>query len=235
VENKKLKISIGIILSVGLIIILFFVLNNNHEKDKELDETLVSDIKDNNKLEDLNIEDKEKLKEEIKEDVEDVTVVKPDIKDEELVQLPNLENEVSKWNIVFKELMVNDNQYLMTADKVEKIDSKSTKTTSLFVHVFDSKLPVQLHYYVDNTSKEITEMRIVGHELAGADRNGIFHFMSGFVSYVDSEVSIDEAAEHISVTFSTDVEGMRKTKINDKNYEYVLDFSDGLNMLVYKK
>lgn len=157
----------------------------------------------------------------------------PEIEDNQLESLPNLETEVSKWNNHVQGQLEREG-FTMISSNVEKDESKSNDEITVFSHVFKSSLDTRLEISVDNVSGEIIEKRLIGYEVSGSDRSAIFHAMSIFVSYVDDEVSLEQAGNYLgTIPFSTNEEGLHEVEFNGKRYDYVLDFSEGLNMLVY--
>lgn len=166
--------------------------------------------------------------------------VTPDIEEKkmELDNLPNAEVEVERWNEVAKEFITasgTSTEYNMNIDDIQKNGEKSNDEVTVFSHGFDTSLETSIEYWVNNETEEITEMRLVGYEKPNADRAAIFYAMSIFITYVDQEVKLTEAEEFLGeIPFATNEEGLYEVEFNEKSYDYVLDFSEGLNMLVYR-
>ena len=211
--NKAVVIIVGIIFSIGLLLIGFvisFNLINEKEQNVFTQRTAVTKI--------------------------EKTVIPPEIeKDVQLESLPNAEAEAARWNEVAKDFIAMYSEYRFDPSNIHKDEEKSNEEVTIFSHEFKTSLKTSIEYTVDNETMEITEMRLVGYEQPNADRSAIFHAMSIFISYVDNEVSLIEANEYLGeIPFSTNEEGLYGMEFNGKKYEFVLDFSDGLNMFVYR-
>ena len=211
--NKVVVIIVGIIFSIGLLLIGFvisFNLINEKEQTVFTQRTAVTKI--------------------------EKTVIPPEIKkDVQLESLPNAEAEAARWNEVAKDFIAMYSEFSYDPSTIHKIEEKSNVEVTIFSHDFETVLQTSIEYTVDNETKEITEMRLVGYEQPGADRAGIFHAMSIFIGYVDSETSMGQGGNYLSeIPFATDKEGLYEMEFNGKKYDFVLDFSNGLNMLVYR-
>jgi len=206
--------SIGIILSIGILLLGYVLLNQLNDKENKENLTEVSKV--------------------------DNTVSSPEVEEEklELNLLPNAEKEVERWNEAEKEFTTASGpstEYNMNLENIQINAEKSNDKVTVFSHDFDTSLETSIEYSVDNGTKEITEMRLVGYEKPNADRAAIFTAMSIFISYVDQEVNLTQAENFLGeIPFATNEEGLYEVEYNGKSYEYVLDFSDGLNMLVYR-
>ena len=78
-------------------------------------------------------------------------------------------------------------------------------------------------------------MKLVGHEIAGADRAAIFYAMSLFISYVDGEVTLDEGGEFLGeIPFASNEDGKYEKEFNGKKYDYILNLKEGTNTLVHR-
>lgn len=211
--NRAGKVSFGILLSIGILLLGYFLLNQITDKDENHDVTDVSKVDDK---------------------------VTPDIEEKkmELDYLPNAEVEVERWNEAAKEFTTASGpstEYNMNLDAIQKKIEKSNDEVTVLSHEFETSLETSIEYSVNNETEEITEMRIVGYEKPNADRAAIFYAMSIFISYVDQEVNLNQAENFLGdIPFATNEEGLYEVEFNGKRYDYVLDFSDGLNMLVYR-
>ena len=211
--NKAIVITVGIIFSIGLLLIGFVIsFHLINEKDQTVfsQRTAVTEI--------------------------EKTVVLTEVeKDGQLESLPNAEAEAARWNEVAKDFIAMYSEYSYDSSNIHKVKEKSNEEVTVFAHDFKTSLKTSIEYSVDNETTEITEMRLVGYEQVNADRSAIFHAMSIFISYVDDEVSLTEANEYLGeIPFATDKEGLYEMEFNGKKYDFELDFSDGLNMLVYR-
>lgn len=211
--NRAVKISVGIMLSIGLLLSGYFLLNQINEKEDNQDVTEVSKL--------------------------DNTVNSTDIEEEklELDHLPNAEEEIERWNEAAKEFTTASGpstEYNMNLDYIQKNDEKSNDEVTVFSHDFDTSLETSIEYSVNNETKEIIKMRLIGYEKPNADRAAIFYTMSIFISYVDQQVNLNQAENFLGeIPFATNEEGLYEVEFNGKRYDYVLDL-DGLNMLVYR-
>lgn len=152
-----------------------------------------------------------------------------------LETLPNAEAEAAKWNEAGRDFIAQYNEYKMDSTNIKKDTVNSNDEVSTFFHDFKTSLKIRIVYTVKNETNEIIEMKLVGHELPNADRNGIFHAMSIFISYVDGEVSQSQAGGYLEeIPFGTNEAGSYKNEFNGKKYEYILNFNDFTNILVYK-
>ena len=152
-----------------------------------------------------------------------------------LESLPNADEEAAKWNGTATDFIAKNGDYKMDAANIKKDEANSTEEISMFSHDFPTPLKTTLIYSVDNETKEITEMKLVGHEIAGADRAAIFYAMSLFISYVDGEVTLDEGGEFLGeIPFASNEEGKYEKEFNGKKYDYILDLKEGTNTLVHR-
>ncbi|MGE6487535.1 hypothetical protein [Paenisporosarcina sp. NPDC076898] len=211
-KSKTLTIVVGILMSMSMLFVGFFALDRVAKKEEtvKVQGTVVK-------------EDKE------------VPVVEEPEKVVQLERLPNAENEAAKWNATATDFIETYPMFRLDASRIIKDESLSNDEFTTFFHEFQASLRIRLQYTIDNETKEITEMKLIGYEIAGADRSAIFHSMSMFVSYVDSEVSVSQANEYLGeIPFATDKDGLYKVEFNGKKYEFTLDLTDGLNMLVFR-
>lgn len=214
-SNKTVTVSVGMLMSLGLLLIGFYVLDR---KEGTTESTFVP----------VNGQKEETGKVEQGEPPLTETEV-------ELVSLPNAEEEAAKWNATEPEFIAMYNEYKMNASDIEKDETNSNDDFTIFSYEFPTSLRVSIQFTVDNETEEITDLKLIGYEKAGADRSAIFHAMSLFISYVDSEVNPVQAGDYLgTIPFSTDKDGVYKKEFNGKNYEFTLDLSTGLNMLEYK-
>ena len=152
-----------------------------------------------------------------------------------LESLPNADEEAAKWNGTATDFIAKNSDYKMDAANIKKDEANSTEEISMFSHDFPTPLKTTLIYSVDNETKEITEMKLVGHEIAGADRAAIFYAMSLFISYVDGEVTLDEGGEFLGeIPFASNEDGKYEKEFNGKKYDYILDLKEGTNTLVHR-
>ena len=152
-----------------------------------------------------------------------------------LESLPNADEEAAKWNGTATDFIAKNGDYKMDAANIKKDEANSTEEISMFSHDFPTPLKTTLIYSVDNETKEITEMKLVGHEIAGADRAAIFYAMSLFISYVDGEVTLDEGGEFLGeIPFASNEDGKYEKEFNGKKYDYILDLKEGTNTLVHR-
>lgn len=153
----------------------------------------------------------------------------------QLKSLPNAEAEAAKWNEVAKDFIARYSEFSYDSSRIHKVEEKSNEEVTIFSHEFKADLKISIEYTVDNKTKEITEMRLVGYELPGVDRHDIYYAMSIFIGYIDGVTSVNQAGNYLAeIPFATNKEGLYENEFNGKRYEYVLDFTDGLNMLTYK-
>ena len=217
--SKTVTVSVGMLMTLGLLLVGFYVLDRNVEPKES---TLVP----------VNAE---------KEEVGIVEQVEPPLTETEtetevqLASLPNAEEEAAKWNATEPDFIAMYNEYKMEPSEIKKDETNSNDDFTIFSHDFSTPLRVSIQFTVDNETEEIINLKLIGYEKAGADRSAIFHAMNLFISYVDSEVNPVKAGEYLgTIPFSTDKDGVYKKEFNGKNYEFTLDLSTGLNMLEYK-
>ena len=155
--------------------------------------------------------------------------------DVQLESLPNAEAEATRWNKAAKNLIINDNEFIYVPSRILIDKEKSNEEVTIFSHEFKADLKISIEYTVDNETKEITEMRLVGYELPGVDRHDILYAMSVFIGYIDGITSLNQAVSYLAeIPFATNKEGLYENEFNGKRYEFVLDLTDGLNMLTYR-
>lgn len=212
-SSKVIKICVGIILSIGILVVVFISLDKVNEKDENV----------------ITQEEKE-----VSKIVNSVEI--PEIEKElQLESLPNAEAEATKWNDTAKDFIAIYSEYKLDPESIKKEEDKSNDDVTIFSHEFKTSLKISLIYTVDNETKEITEMKLEGYEIARADRTAIFHAMSIFISYIDSDIPVTRANQYLEeIPFSTATEGVYEMEFNGKKYNFVLDLSDGLNRLVYR-
>lgn len=226
----------------------------NLKNEKEANETDTVAEKEEKSKEATPCEDSEEEKTDNKETNETETVVEEDNvskesipvveKDTEtpstnvpktavqLERLPNAEAEAVRWNEVAKDF---NGEYSFNSSRIHKNEEKSNEEVTIFSHDFKTQLKTNIEYTVNNETKEVTEMRLIGYGQPNADRAAILYAMSIFISYVDNEVSLTKATEYLGeIPFATNKEGLYENEFNGKRYEYVLDFTDNLNMLTYR-
>jgi len=205
------KISIGFVLSIGLLLFGFFAID---QKEKETQRAL-------------------KI-----ETVTEVTKIKSVVAQPnagKMERLPNAEAEASKWNNIVRGQFITKNRFLMKPEDIKKDESRSDQNESTFYHIIDQSFNISVIYVVDNQSGEITQMRLEGYEKDGVDKSAIFYAMSAFVSYVDSEIPLLQAGEYVvGIPFETDKEGIHVVNFKGKKFDFVLDLTSGLNMMVYE-
>lgn len=218
--NKTgVAIIVGIILSLGLLIggfIVFGFLSFNQMKtdSTEMVETFAEDV--------------------VTEPTEAIELVEPEV-EETLDSLPNAEAEAAKWNETEPEFIEKYNDFKMDASAIKKDEANSTNDVSTFIHEFQNSVKLSIVYTVSNETKEITEMKLIGYEMPGADRASIFHAMSIFISYVDVEVTMEQGGEYLGeIPFATNEAGVYEEEFNGKKYDYILDIDEGTNTLVYR-
>ena len=224
-------IIVGIVLSLGLLIVGFiaFAFFTFNEVKKDGTET-VEAFSDNEVTEPTETVV-------IGEPVESAEPVEPvEIEEEvKLDSLPNAEEEAAKWNKTATEFIAMYSEYKMDPTFIKKDEANSTDDVTTFIHEFQTSLKISLIYTVNNETHEITEMKLVGYEIPGADRTAIFHSMSMFISYIDSEVSMTEGGEYLAdIPFATDVNGIYEEEFNGKRYDFIMDMNAGTNTLVYR-
>ena len=212
-------IIVGIVLSLGLLIGGFIALgfisyNQVKQEGTEMVETFSED--------------------EVPEPSETVEPAEPEV-EETLDSLPNAEAEAEKWNETAPEFIAENSSYKMDAATIKKDEMNSTEEVTIFSHDFKTSLKTNLVYIVDNDTQEITEMKLIGYEMPGADRAAIFYAMSIFISYVDGEVTMDQGGEYLGeIPFATNEAGVYEKEFNGKQYEYILDLNKGTNTLLYR-
>ena len=211
---KAGKISIGFVLTIGLLLFGFFAID---QKEKEaalaLGPKTVTEVTK----------------------IKSVTAQPHSVNDIYLKTLPNAEAQVSKWNNIVRGQFITKNRFVMNTEDIKKDMARSNQHQSTFYHIIDHSVDISMIYVVDNLTKEITEMRLEGYEQDGADRSAIFYAMSAFVSYVDSEIPLLQAGEYVgAIPFTTEKEGLHKVEFNGKRFDFMLDLTSGLNMMVYE-
>ena len=212
-------IIVGIVLSLGLLIGGFIALgfisyNQVKQEGTEMVETFSED--------------------EVPEPSETVEPAEPEV-EETLDSLPNADAEAAKWNEAAPDFIAENSGYKMDAANIKKDEANSSEAVTMFFHDFKTQLKTSINYTVDNDTQEITEMKLVGHEIAGADRAAIFYAMSIFISYVDGEVTMDQGGEYLGeIPFATNEAGVYEKEFNGKQYEYILDLNKGTNTLLYR-
>jgi len=208
--NRTVKVVVGIMFSVGLLLIGYLLLDRLMEKEENEELKEVINIKPPAQLPEIE-------------------------KDVQLESLPNAEAEAARWNEVAKDFIAMYSEYSYDPSAIHKDEEKSNEEVTIFSHEFKTPLKTSIEYTVDNETKEISEMRLIGYEEHDLDRAGIFHAMSIFISYVDSEISMDQGGNYLGeIPFATNKEGLYEMEFNGKKYDFILDLSDGLNMLVYR-
>jgi len=173
----------------------------------------------------------------IGEPVESAEPVEPVeiVEEVKLDSLPNAEEEAAKWNETATEFIAMYSEFKMDPTFIKKDEMNSTDDVTTFIHKFQTSLKISLIYTVNNWTQEITEMKLVGYEIPGADRTAIFHSMSMFISYIDSEVSMTEGGEYLAaIPFATDVNGIYEEEFNGKRYDFIMDMNEGTNTLLYR-
>ena len=216
-SKTVVTIIVGVVLSLGLlvggfIILGFFSYNQVKQEGTEMVETFAAE-----------------------EEVTEVTeTIEPEV-EETLDSLPNAEAEAAKWNETAPEFIDRYNDFKMDARTIKKDDANSTDEVSTFIHEFQNSVKLSIVYKVSNDTKKITEMKLVGYEMPGADRASIFHAMSIFISYVDGEVTMEEGGEYLGeIPFATNEAGVYENEFNGKKYDYILDIYEGTNTLLYR-
>jgi hypothetical protein len=207
------------LLGIGLLAAGIFVFTQMSEKDdKELVEVSTE----------IDAEEVEEV-EEVGEPAEPQTATALD-------SLPNADEEAAKWNGTATDFIAKNSEYKMDAANIKKDEANSTEEISMFSHDFPTSLKTTLIYTVDNETKEITEMKLVGHEVAGADRAAIFYAMSIFISYVeDGGVTMDEGGGFLGeIPFASNEDGEYEKEFNGKKYDYILDLKEGTNTIVHR-
>ncbi len=218
-SKTVVTIIVGIVLSLGLLIGGFIALgyisyNQVKQEGTEMVETFAE--------------------EEVTEPSETVEPAEPEVV-ETIDSLPNAEAEAAKWNETEPEFIERYNDFKMDASAFKKDEANSTDNVSTFIHEFQNSVKLSIVYTVSNETKKITEMKLIGYEMPGADRASIFHAMSIFISYVDDEVTMDQAGEYLGeIPFATNEAGVYEKEFNGKNYEYILDLDEGTNTLLYR-
>ena len=227
-NKTAVTIIFGIVLTLGLLMIGFIAwgyssINQVTEESTEMVETYADD----------------KVTEPTKtvEPVEPVEPMEPAETGTDLMldSLPNAEAEAAKWNGAATEFIGRYSEYKMDSANIKKDETNTTDDVTTFIHEFQSEVKLSLVYTVNNENEEITEMALIGYEIPGADRAAIFHAMSIFISYIDSEVSMNEGGEYLgTIPFATNVNGVYEKEFNGKRYDFILDLNEGTNTLVYR-
>lgn len=218
-SKTVVTIIVGIALSLliligGFIVLGFFSYNHVKQESTEMVETFAED--------------------EVTEPTETVEPAEPEV-DETLDSLPNAEAEAAKWNDAAPDFIGENSDYKMDAANINKDEANSSEAVTMFIHDFKTQLKTSINFTVDNDTQEIIEIKLVGHEIAGADRAAIFYAMSIFISYVDGEVTMDQGGEYLGeIPFATNEAGVYENDFNGKKYEYVLDLDEGTNTLLYR-
>jgi len=209
-----------VLLIGGFIVLGYFSFNQVKQNGTEMVETFA--------------EDEVTEPTETVEPAEPTEPVEPEV-EETLDSLPNAEAEAAKWNETEPEFIERYTDFKMDASAFKKDEANSTDDVSTFIHEFQNSVKISVVYTVSNETKKITEMKLIGYEMPGADRASIFHAMSIFISYIDSEVSMEQAGQYLgTIPFATDVNGVYEKEFNSKKYEYILDLDEGTNTLLYR-
>lgn len=202
------------LLMVGLIPLGFFTFNQVKEDGTEMVETYAEN--------------------DVTEPTQTVEPVEPE-KEVTLDSLPNAEAEAAKWNGAATDFIASNSDYIMDPTTIKKDETNSTDDVTTFVHEFQSEVKLSVVFTVNNETEEITEKKLIGYEIPGADRAAIFYAMSLFICYIDSEVSMNEGGEYLgTIPFATDVNGVYEKEFNGKRYDFILDLNEGTNTLVYR-
>ena len=224
-SKTVVTIIVGIVLTLGLLIggfiaLGYFSYTQMKQEGTEMVETFA--------------EDEETEPTETVEPAEPTEPVEPEV-DKMLESLPNAEAEAGKWNDTEPEFIESYPDFKMDASAFKKDDANSTDDVSTFIHEFQNSLKLIVVYTVNNDTKKVTEMKLIGYEMPGADRASIFHAMSIFISYIDREVSMEQAGQYLgTIPFATDVNGVYEKEFNGKKYDYILDLDKGTNTLLYR-
>lgn len=218
--NRTTIIIVGIIFSIGILLIGFISLEIIKGKDESLDIPL--EATDLTKVENS---------------VKPPSVIEIDVK---LENFPHAKREAFRWNQAVKDQFGTKGGYEVDFYNIAIDETKSDGNITTFYYVIENSLDIRMVYIVDNKTKNVIEMRLVGYEQAGVNRGAIFQAMSVFISYVDryleSNKSLPQTSgELIETSFRTDLEGVNKVEVeySGKKYYFVLDVSNGMNMLVY--
>ena len=215
-SKTVVTIIVSVVLSLGLLIGGFFILaffsyNQVKQEGTEMVETFAED-----------------------EVTETVEPAEPE-DEETLDSLPNAEAEAAKWNATEPTFIETYTDFKMDASTIKKDEANSTDDVTTFIHEFQNSVKLSIVYTVSNDTKKITEMKLIGYEMPGADRASIFHAMSLFISYVDGEVTMEEGGEYLGeIPFATNEAGVYEKEFNGKKYDYILDIDEGTNTLVYR-
>jgi len=215
-SKTVVTIIVSVVLSLGLLIGGFFILaffsyNQVKQEGTEMVETFAED-----------------------EVTETVEPAEPE-DEETLDSLPNAEAEAAKWNATEPTFIETYTDFKMDASTIKKDEANSTDDVTTFIHEFQNSVKLSIVYTVSNDTQKITEMKLIGYEMPGADRASIFHAMSLFISYVDGEVTMEEAGEYLGeIPFATNEAGVYEKEFNGKKYDYILDIDKGTNTLVYR-
>ena len=214
-QSKVVTVTIGMMFSLGLLLMGFYALDRVNKKEELL---MVQ-----GKMQPVLPQD-----EQSKEFPEQDTAMA-------MESLPNATKEAERWNETATDFIAMYSEFKMETNRIKLDEAKPSEGVTTFFHEFETSLNIRLMWTVDDETQEITEMKVVGYEMAGADRAAIFHAMSMFIGYVDREVTMEQAGTYLGeIPFSSSEEAVREIVINGKSYEYVLDLADGKNMLVYK-
>jgi len=215
VQSKVVTVTIGMMFSLGLLLMGFYALDRVNKKEELLmvQGKMQSVLPDEEQSTELAKQDKAVL----------------------MDGLPNATKEAERWNETATDFIAMYSEFKMETNRIKLDEAKPSEGVTTFFHEFETSLNIRLMWTVDDETQEITEMKVVGYEMAGADRAAIFHAMSMFIGYVDREVTMEQAGTYLGeIPFSSSEEAVREIVINGKSYEYVLDLADGKNMLVYK-
>lgn len=224
-SKTVITLIVGVVLSLGLliggfIVLGFFSYNQVKQEGTEMVETFTVDEKS--------------VPSETVELEEPTEPVEPEVENT-LDSLPNAEAEEAKWNETAPDFIESYTDFKMDASAIKKDEANSTDDVSTFIHEFQNSVKLSIVYTVSNDTKKITEMKLIGYEMPGADRASIFHAMSIFISYVDGEVTMEKGGEYLGeIPFATNEPGVYEKEFNGKKYEYVLDIDEGTNTLVYR-
>ncbi|MFX3673529.1 MAG: hypothetical protein ACE3JQ_03640 [Paenisporosarcina sp.] len=211
--NKAVVIIVGILLSLGLLLIGFFI---SYDQINEKELFVFSQTK-----------------------AEQVTKVEKTVKpiekkDTQLDSLPHAEEEATRWNATATDFIAMYEDFKYDPNDITKDETNSNDEQTTFIHEFKTAVKIRLVYTVNNETKEITGMKLIGFD-TGPDRAAIFHAMSMFISYVDSETTITQAGEYLGeIPFGNDKDGLYEVQFNGKSYDYEVNHKEGTNTLIYR-
>ena len=212
--TKAVVIIVGIIFSLGLLLIGFFI---SYDQIKEQERTVF--VSTETQKEVTKIENP----------------VKPqEIKEVQLERLPHAEEEAVKWNATAPDFIALYDDFKYDPTYIIKDETQSNDMITTFTHEFKTAVTINLVYTVNNETKEIIEMRLICFD-TGPDSAAIFHAMSMFISYIDSNTSITQAGEYLEgIPFSTNSDGFFEFDFNGKKYDYEVNQEERKNTLIYK-